>query len=188
MGSKKVTLKQRVTAARPNSGERILNLENLIDQDTGLVRAADGGRDNMPVTTAIAIILTESEAQAVQLTSRFVMFLTRTSVSLGGGIFRRYPGANDNSVDNMVAACCISRDYAKIVYACSNTTKWCYNVASPGTFSFQYWYQRFIGFPSFVKASSEALNPIDALSIQQPVSITSSDREQTRAIKFCNTS
>lgn len=133
-----------------------MDLAKYVDPETGLFTGADGGRDDMPVVAAVAIFVSNDPIYVLKTAQRVLLFLEREDINLGWGIFRRYPGANDNSMDNMVAACFVSPEFAKSVLAGASMTEWCFNVRNPLRFSVQDFYGRFIGFIPFVKACAEA--------------------------------
>lgn len=128
-----------------------MNLIQYTDKQTGLILASDGGRDNMPVCTALAHILTDDCVQADLLEERAEDFINRPDVKVEWGTFRRYPGANDNSVDNMIGLCYLSKNYAQWIWQYKWESLFSFNVSNYKKFSFKWWYGRFLGFPSYVK-------------------------------------
>jgi hypothetical protein len=128
------------------------DLKPYIDPDSGLVMAADGGCDNEPLFAAIAFRLDPWGMAGLKVNAHD--FLSRESVRIVPGLYRRYPGATDNSVDNLVGVCCFGESFAKSILTYCESTRFSYDVTKPGHFTLRYWFGRFVGFPPFVKAAA----------------------------------
>lgn len=134
-------------------------IEPFIDPATGLIASKDGGKDNEVLNLATF------ERLRGELTTDFeialITFMNKTRVK--DGLWFRYPGSTDNSVDNYIAYAYLSPMFALQTLKYGNKNFWCFNPAAPDSFTLRTWYGRFIGFKPFIKARIyERLNILDA--------------------------
>jgi hypothetical protein len=128
----------------------VINIQPFIDSQTGLVAGADGGRDNETLDTATFKFLQKELSPAMN--QAIDQFLNVTRVSLG--VWRRYPNASDNSVDNYVGIAYLSSGYAKTIQLRGENSFWCFNISNPNKFALRFWFGRFLGFAPFIRASA----------------------------------
>lgn len=133
-------------------------IEPFRDPATRLIRAADGGTDNLPVHSAVYY---ELLSQADALLSERDLFATYLHVSeVTPGVYRRRPDATDeNSVDNLVATLSATQrlnlpEVARRVYDHGVTHRWTYSCLDP-RMKFNLWekdtYAPFFGrFPGII--------------------------------------
>lgn len=126
-------------------------IEFFRDPDTGMIHAADGGRDNLILNTATLIsLLSADESKQAWARDAAIDFLISSEVQ--PGLYKREPThTGSNSVDNLIAAACVSQLIAWDIAEHGRKHRWCFNVERPGTFELKHWYGRFLGVPAFVR-------------------------------------
>lgn len=123
-----------------------INIKPYIDAETGMVMAADGGRDNLILNTATLIALLGDGSGWEMKALRFL-----SSVTVAPGLYKRYPGhTGSNSVDNLIGAACASYLIPSQIRLWARHSRWCFNVEKPGSWAFRHWYWKFIGIPPFI--------------------------------------
>lgn len=134
-------------------------IKPFLDPATGLIMSKDGGKDNEVLNCATLDMLDGCLPHDLEYALN--RFVNQTAVKVG--LYFRYPGANDNSVDNYIALAALSRVLAMKIFDYGSRNLWCFDPAYPTKFSFSKWYFRFIGFRPFIKARAGlGLNIFDA--------------------------
>lgn len=67
------------------------------------------------------------------------------------GLVRRHPGANDTSQQELAACTTLSLNIELDIEEYAEANGYCFNIAKPGTFSWTYFFGRFIDFPPFIQ-------------------------------------
>lgn len=128
------------------------------DPGTEMIRAADGGRDNLPVHTAVFLECLNDATSIAREEDGIRTYLDSCEVK--EGVYRRYFGATDeNSVDNLVGCLAMAArlhlpEIARGIYNHGVTHSWTYSCLDP-EMRFRLWdkatYQPFFGrFPGIV--------------------------------------
>lgn len=124
--------------------------------ETGMIQAANHGRDNLILGTAHLIALLTDPLEQADWRFKAWMFLS-DEVAVRSGLYKRYPDCTgNNSVDNLVAAAFASKAQALLIYIRGKKMHWSFDVENPDEFSWRYWYGRFIGFSPFIKMAAGA--------------------------------
>lgn len=128
----------------------MIDVTPYIDSATGLMVSRDGGKDNeilnMATLEHVQGFLTEDQSLAVHT------YLKNSEVQ--DGLFARSPGAQDNSVDNLIAIAYLSPVDAIDMYHYGRNNWWVFNVAKPGKLKLQFFFGRFVGFIPFLSAAA----------------------------------
>ena len=111
-----------------------------LDPKTNLVRAADGETDNELLYTAILIELLDNNTDRNTYVNLLDNFLQSKGVDIVPGLYYRYAGSSDNSVDNYIGSCFGShRDY---IGHYGYNHLWFFDPS--GAHNLKYWFGRFI--------------------------------------------
>lgn len=134
-------------------------LAPYIDPETGLIASKDGGKDNETLNVATFEHIHGELPTGLEVA--LILFMQKTKVK--DGLWLRYLGATDNSVDNYIAVACLSPLFALQILKYGERNLWCFNPAVPDSFVLRCWYGRFLGFKPFIKARVyERMNTLDA--------------------------
>ena len=129
------------------------DIQPWIDVETGLMTAADGGRDNlilMSVYLAKTLMLVGESDAAINLYAKIVTFAS--SVQVAPGLFRRLPGdTSNNSIDNLIGMCAFSASRASDVRNRWNSRFSCFDVNYPDKIALNSnFFGRFVGIKAFI--------------------------------------
>lgn len=153
------------------------------DPATGMVQAADGGRDNLVVHT-YRLVRRLSQAEREQITPIVNRFFYDCLIPGWPGLFHRYPGhTGEGSIDNLIGAALLSHalglgfEHAILRHARRNF--WVFNTESPGKirwrpfkscYWWKDWYWKHIGVPPMLKViCDEELTAFDRLAFRVSV-------------------
>lgn len=134
-------------------------IQPWIDKETGLMTAADGGRDNLVLMSAYLVreLLNRGETDAANsMLKRIADFMT--TVQVYPGLYRRLPNdAGDNSVDNLIGACFAQTEIALMIHKWWHARWSCFDVNNTDKFALnRNFYGRFLGLHGFIIAASGA--------------------------------
>lgn len=125
-------------------------IKGHLDPETGMVLAADGGRDNLIVNSATLWTLLTDPHESVDWQYECLQFLYKNQIF--PGIFSRYLGHNGpNSVDNLIGAMVVGTN-VMIHDGRSHGENHFWYYGSCGYPRIGDWYVRFAGFPQWMRA------------------------------------
>lgn len=132
-------------------------IQPYLDKETGLMTAADGGRDNLILMSAYLIreLLHLSEEEGVSnVFKSFYLFLPRVRVTCG--LYLRRPfDTDDNSVDNLIGTCYFSQSAAQLILKRWRDYFTCFDVNHPTKIALnRNFYGRFVGLKAYILAAS----------------------------------
>lgn len=133
------------------------DIQPWIDKETGLMTAADGGRDNLILMSAYLsreLIRLGEESAALTLHCSALKFQTATQVR--PGLYQKLPGSTDNNTeDNMVGNCYFDLNVSDAIRARWNWHLSCFDVNNPNKFAVnQNLFARFFGLKAYIVACS----------------------------------
>ena len=133
------------------------DIQPWIDSETGLMTAADGGRDNLILMSSYLYreLINNGEYQdAATLFTRCMRFITVTTVA--PGLYKKLPDSlDDNTEDNMVGNCYMSPAIAAKICVRWNYHLSCFDVNNPNKFALnRNFFGRFFGLKAYIIASS----------------------------------
>ena len=132
-------------------------IQPWIDPESGLMTAADGGKDNLILMSAYLhrelLRLGEVDA-ALELGARAIGFLSKCRVDKG--LYRRAPGdLSNNSVDNMIGACSLSVGVSEFIRQRWNSHFSCFDVNDADSIALgSNFFGRFIGLKAYIVSSA----------------------------------